>query len=273
MGYDLGDTVTVAVTVRDAAGAPTTPTTAVLSVLLPDGTTVTPAVGAPSSPGEYSVDYVPATAGHYEWRFAATGPTAALNGTFDVTPAFPGLIVGLPEAKRKLRIPAATTQHDEDLRRYCAAATRAVERYLRQVVVRRTVTELVDVPYGARRVFLESAPIISVTSITRVDAAGSWSPSVVRVDPDGWFDIIGGGPSICGLVEVVLVAGYQQIPDEILQAAEYIVQHLFEVQQQSGLGRSTNPFGSDTDATPSGLGYAIPNRAVELLGPPPEWAR
>jgi hypothetical protein len=54
------------------------------------------------------------------------------------------------------------------------------------------------------------------------------------------------------------------IPAEFQLAALIIAAHLWETQQRSHL--SGGPSYDEQNVTPSGLGYAIPNRAVELLG-------
>lgn len=75
-------------TVKDEAGNPTDPATLALTVLRPDGATDGPfnlGVLTRVSTGLYTYAYSPALAGHYDYRWVATGPGAAGENTFDVT--------------------------------------------------------------------------------------------------------------------------------------------------------------------------------------------
>jgi hypothetical protein len=67
----------------------------------------------------------------------------------------------------------------------------------------------------------------------------------------------------------VYVAGRSVIPANYTEAAKIIIKHLWSVQQTPGMGSSGafNPFGAaDVSSSIAGAGYAIPNRAAELLG-------
>ena len=74
--YDLGDVVTVGVTVKDSAGVAADATTVVATVTLPDATTATPTV-AHTGTGLYSVAYTPTMAGQHQIRWVATGTNAS----------------------------------------------------------------------------------------------------------------------------------------------------------------------------------------------------
>jgi hypothetical protein len=66
------------------------------------------------------------------------------------------------------------------------------------------------------------------------------------------------------------VAGYQVIPANFIEAAKIILRHLWQTQQTPGFGSrlfsSADDLSSHLTATVSSLGFAIPNRASELLG-------
>jgi hypothetical protein len=266
VSFDLGDTVGIGVTVRDAAGAPTNATTVTLTVTLPDGTTTNPTVANPPAvAGEYGVDYLPTVAGHHTWRLVTTAPSTALVGSFDVWPASSSAIVSLADVKRHLNKSADDTADDEELREYLEAATAVIEEHRGETVVRRTVVE--DMQVGCALVVqLPTSPVQALTSVATVDAATTWDVANLHVSPHGVVTVQS-GPQLQGLVRFTFVAGYTVVPANYTLAAKIIAGHLWETQQQPGLG-PTGPFGTADGQflSPTGRGFAIPNRAVELLG-------
>src|SRR3954468_24475028 len=98
MTYDIADSVPIAWDVRDAAGVLTNASTVALTVTLPDGTTVTPAVPAPSIAGEYRVTYIPALEGRYEWREVTTVPNTAYQDVFVVRGTVSPALISLQDA-------------------------------------------------------------------------------------------------------------------------------------------------------------------------------
>jgi hypothetical protein len=262
---DLGDTVRIAATCRDVAGVPANASTVTLTVTLPDGTTATPAVtNPPAVAGVYSVDYVPTIAGLYRWRYTTTSPAWAETGSFDVDEPLPPGIVSLGDVKRHLNKSADDTSDDEELREFIEAATAVIEEHRAETVVRRTVVEDMQVSC-ALVVQLSMSPVQSLTSVATVDGATTWDVADLHVNPHGVVTVLS-GPPLQGLVRFIVVAGYTVIPANYTLAAKIIVGHLWETQQQPGLGPQ-GPFGADNQfISPTGRGFAIPNRAVELLG-------
>lgn len=264
MAWDLGDVVPLTVTVRDTTGAPVNATTVVLTVTLPDGTTANPAVTNPST-GVYACDYPTTVNGRHTVRWTSTGPAAAYTDAFDVRAADTPYLVSLADAKEQLNITATTS--DEELRVYLEAATGVVERHLGQAVVRRSRTEEHTVPTGDVLV-LNWAPVVSITSLARVDGTYTWSVPTLHVTPTGVVTSpLGLPPS--GALTVTYVAGMPVVPEEYALAARIIVQHLWETQRGAagapragGLGDTLTLSRSGS----SGFGFAIPNRALELLG-------
>jgi hypothetical protein len=263
VAFDLGDVVPLTVDITDANGAAANATTVVLTITLPDGTTVTQSVTNPST-GRYQVDYTPTVAGRHAARWVATGTNAsAYTDAFDVAEATPALIVSLRDAKQQLNLPLATTTHDEELRGFIAAATDAVEFITGPVVVR-SYSERIN---GDRPMLaLSHTPVVSVTSMTPLLSDGTaYLAADMDVDPDSgvvqrltgdWFT---GGPW-----RLTYKAGRSVIPGGVRLAALIIVQHLWRTQrggQSAVRARSQDDY---TEPIP-GLGYSIPNRAMELL--------
>lgn len=281
MSLDIGDLVPLTVTVRDATGNPVNATTVTLTITLPDGTTVTPTVAnPPSSTGVYLYDYPAVQAGHHSLRWTSTGPSAAYSDAFDVSVALPQYLVSLADMKNQLRITG--TSDDEQLRRFIEAATTAVERIRGEAAVKRTVTEEHRFPdwfrglgqvtpnmstatYQRRAMALNVSPVVSLTSVARVDGTMTWDVSLLHVEQvSGVVDVLF-GPAFAGLITVTYVAGYQVIPAEFGLAASFIVEHLWQTRR--GAKGGPRPGGMETSMVP-GIGYAIPNQAIEVLGGP-----
>ncbi|WP_030659724.1 MULTISPECIES: hypothetical protein [Streptomyces] len=270
MPFDLGDTVRLEAACRSAAGTLTTAATAVVTITLPDGTTVTPAVAAPASAGEYLVDYPTVQAGRHAVRWRFTDPASAYTDSFDVREAEPAYILSLADARRHLRYAPGDTGDDEQIREWLETITIGVESFA-GVCCRRTVTETHDLPsHGVPTLVLRRTPVLSLTSLTAVHSGGtSYLPADLDVDgPTGVVRRLDGG-RLYGVLRGVYVAGRTVIPANLSSAARIILQHLWRTQYGASRGLSQVGGGDDylvTEPIP-GFGYAIPNRALQLLEP------
>lgn len=262
--FEVGDTI--ALNWEGQPGA------ASLTVTQPDGTALGPftvTVGA-------SYQFSPTIAGRHLARWATTTGTAqAYTDAFDVADVDPGFIISLADVKTQLNI--SSSSNDDELRMWLGATTDVVEHYVEDVVPR-TYTETHD--GGSFTIVTYHAPIITVTTLTEYIGltafpltlqpyGSSVSPYGFTIDnPAGgvisrrsaasWPFQFQGGP---GSVTVTYRAGRQQIPAAIQAAARIIVQHLWTTR------RGTMPLpaqGGQTMVVP-GLGYAVPNAAVDLL--------
>jgi hypothetical protein len=267
--HDLGDTVVLRYEVRDATGALTTPAATAVTIALPDGTLNTAQSLASSTVGVYELSYVPTQSGRHVVRVTATAPGVAIVDQFDVRPAFPGYLVSVADVKARLNIDATDYSNDEELRGVIEAATLVVERHLRQVVIRRTVAETV-VPSGGVAV-LSFTPVVAVTSAVSLDGLTTWSPAALRVTDAVLWTATGMG--LYGPLTVTYTAGSAIVPANYSGAALEIIAHLWQTQRLSSLG--PRPFGGgygqggEEALGLAAFGFAIPNRAVELLGPRP----
>lgn len=267
MPFDLGDTARLTATCTDPGGTATNATGVTLTITLPDGTTATPAVtNPPTVTGQYSVDYVTTQAGRHLVRWVFTGPACAYTDAMDVRDAAPPLLYSLADAKKHLNIPATSTTQDEELRGFIEATTRCVE-YFTGAVARRTVTEIVH--GGSARMILRQAPVLSVQSITGVNP---WQLDIpvdaLDIDTDtgvlrrtDWL-LFWRGP-----YRVVYTAGRTTMPANVALAGRIILQHLWRTQYGSSRARAAVGGGEDYSVSEPipGLGYAIPNRALQLL--------
>lgn len=261
---DLGSVYQVAVDVRNSAGVLADPGSATLTVTLPDGTTVTPAVTLPpSSTGQLRVDYVTTQVGRHAWRMVTTAPATGYSDVFDVRPAVPTGIVSLADARAQLNMGPAETSDDDELRVFIGAATGAVERALGRVVVRRSVTDRFTISGSATELLLRRVPVLSLTSVVSTDGATTWDTGSLTVDDETGLVSVVSGPAFTGCVDVTYQAGYVVIPDNYRLAGQIIVQHLWETQRGTTGGVQLG--GGDVDMALASRGFAIPRRALELL--------
>jgi hypothetical protein len=263
VAIDLGDLYRCNYTNLTPAGGPATAGTMTLTITLPDGTAATPVVVTATGAGVYTYDYPTVQAGRHSARWLGTGANPGAHvEVFDVRPADVPYIVSLADAKAQLNMTA--TAQDEELRSYLEATTGVVERHLGQAVVRRTFTEEHS---SAGSVVLDWPPVVSLTSMALVDGTYTWDVATLHVSP--WGVVTSPrGVAPYGRVTVAYTAGMAIVPQHYALAARIILQHLWETQRGSSGGARPGGLG-DTFAlktNSSGMGYAIPNRAVELLG-------
>ncbi|MFF2383764.1 head-tail connector protein [Streptomyces sp. NPDC058108] len=252
----------MAVDVADASGAPADPASADLTITLPDGSTVSPAVPTPATTGQVRVDYVTSQAGRHVWRLVTSGPTTAYADVFDVQPEMPVGIVSLADARAQLNMRPSETGDDDELRGFIAAATGAVERALGRVVVRRTIVERHELGRTAE-VLLRRVPVLSLTSAVTADGSKTWDPANLPVDSDTGLLKVASGESLVGDVDFTYVAGEVVIPADYRLAGLIIIEHLWETQR----GTMGVQLGGDNETYSPGRGFAIPRRALELLDP------
>ena len=267
MPFDLADTVRLAADSKDPGGTLTNATGVTLTITLPDGTIVSPAVtNPPTQTGKYTLDYLTAQAGRHLVRWVFTSPASAYTDSFDVREAAPPLVLSLADAKAHLNI-TSTTQ-DEELRGWVESVTGVVEQFVGPVAWR-TVTEDHDyLPVsGAAVLALRMTPVIALSSVAAVLTGGT-SYAVADLDLDGATGIVRrlDGGRLYGPLRVTYTAGRAIIPATITAAARIILQHLWRTQHPSGRPSLGGEDYAVTEPVP-GLGYAIPNRALQLLEP------
>lgn len=285
--FDLGDVVPLTVQIRDSNGNLANAGGITLTIGLPDGSSISPTPSNPTT-GTYQLDYVTTQSGRHSVRWLATGANgSAFTDGFDVRAADPGYIISLADAKATLNMSATNTADDEEMKVYLEAVTRMIEDYRNEAVVRRAVVEKIDTIRGVRSIdqvgngyhslyatqaatqslALSVSPIISVTSVARVDGTYTWNLAQLDVDTDASTVTVLYGPLFYGYVQVNYVAGYPIVPANYTLAARIIFAHLWELQRAPSIGSGDTIFARDADqAIPTPSGFAIPNRAAELLG-------
>jgi hypothetical protein len=264
MPFDLGAIVPLGTTVKDSAGTLANAGSMAVTITLPDATSATVTPVAPTSTGVYAYDYATVQAGRHSVRWVATGVNAgAYTDSFDVRESVPPGILSLADAKKHLN--KTSTTDDDEIRSWVESITAGIEGLCGPVIVR-TVTERHD---GRRVPFicLRHTPILSVTSVVAILTGGT-TYTVADLDIDTETGVVQrkDGGTLTGPLRVTYSAGRRIVPAAISSAARIILQHLWRTQQ--GPGRPQMGTG-DFDVTEpiAGFGYAIPNRALQLLEP------
>lgn len=266
MPYDLGATVRLTAECQDPGGALTTADTATVTVTLPGGSTASPTATEPTpGSGIYQADYVTTASGRHTVRWLFSGPADAYTDTFDVRPFAPPTILSLADAKKHLKLKAGRTERDDEIRGWTESITRGIEGMCGPVIVR-TVEERHEVR-RAGTIALQHVPALEITSVSSLLSTGTaYVVDDLDLDPEtGVVRRLDGG-TLTGLLLFTYTVGRPIVSANIGAAARIIVQHLWRTTQ--GPSRP-QPGTGDYDVTEpiSGFGYAIPNRALQLLEP------
>lgn len=175
-------------------------------------------------------------------------------------------IITLVQAKAQLRIADADTSQDGQLSDFVAGITAAVEGYKGEVVARRTITERLRLT-GRSRFRLWRLPVLDLTSLTSVDDGTTWDVGSFDVDPDSGIVEVLDGSRPKGRVIAVYDAGYDPVPQNYVQGALVILQHVWETQRgpSTAIGGVVGKEEEDAYRTNT---FSIPFKALEWLGKP-----
>lgn len=175
-------------------------------------------------------------------------------------------ILSLDDARTALRLTDNDSTHDDDLLGIYIPATTALVEGITGPIVSRTVTALFD---GGSRNLLLPFSVTAVTSITVSGVALAVGQYVVNL-PAGTVLGVNGSPFDAGLQNVAvtytagIAATQAAVPAAVKLASRIILSHLYQTDQQ-GFRPAFN--GPDTGVMSGGIGYALPNRAADLLAP------
>lgn len=270
--YDVGDTITLSATCRDAAGQPANATVATLSVTRPDGIVEAQApANPPASAGLYQHPYVPSQYGRHvvRWTFTGGVPDQAYPDVVNVADSTWPAIVGLGEVKHHLNIDQANTTHDDELRGFILSASEVVESIV-GAVARRTVTET-HTGRGEPVLVLRHTPVLSVASV--VEDGVLLSASEYTVKPSGlltrgtgsWYDHWTPGAA----VDVTYTPGRLAVPWAVLDGTKELIR--INWRPQTGGNGSVFDQGRGDDYGQRGepgeirLGFFIPNTVMQRL--------
>lgn len=277
MTYDLGGVAVLSFTATDTAGAAANATSCTITITQPDGTVVGPTT-LTGTAGVYSYNFVTTQSGRHTYRFVATGTpgpgvgVGALDDVFDVYQSTPTTLVSLADSKTLLRIPAAVTTFDNDLRFFNESTAAFIDKFCGPMVPRQ-VTERHTA--GAKTLMLRQVPVYQpaanpypIQAITPVLTYGVPYPdlSLLSVDKKtGEIIHTIGLPFFYGQYDITYWAGRSYIGAHVLLAAQVILKHLWAMERGGSRPNQVTPGAADDMGQL--WGFAIPNRALELLEP------
>lgn len=278
MTYDLGGVAVLSWTATDTAGAPANGATCAITITLPDGTSDGPHALVGTA-GVYSYVFQTTQSGRHSYAFVATGTpgpgvgVGAYRDVFDVYLASPTTLMSLADTKELLRVPAGVTEFDADLRFFLEGVTAVIDHYCGPMVPRQ-VTER-HRTQGGRTLMLRNPPVYQpvgqahqLVSITPVYTWGVPYPdlSQLSVDPvSGEVTNTIGLPFFYGEYDIVYWAGRAYVRPNVLLGAQVILKHLWAMERNSGRLSGFTPSAADDVSVL--FGFAIPNRALEMLQP------
>lgn len=178
----------------------------------------------------------------------------------------------LAEAKEGLNMSAST--NDTELAGWLTAATELVESVVGPVVAR-SVTELHEAT-SAGALYLRQTPVISVEAIVRrYDSSVLWQPADVEVDALSGRLVVNafyegsGAWAGWGGTRITYTAGRAEVPESIRKATIVVLDHLWQTQRGwvSGAPGLRGELPAAQGGAPVPPGYALPNRAMDLLAP------
>jgi hypothetical protein len=279
--YDLGAVALVEYQATDVAGNPAAATSITLTITTPDGSAhlLTPTAGLPpdqtgSATGWYYYEYVTVQAGRHTVSWVASGTPGAGSGvgaqtdSWDVRSATDDMIISLSDMKRRLHIPATVTTYDQDIREYGLAVTGVVEKIAGACIIRQVGPERqraggMFITLDQRPVYQPASQTYPIIAMTPVLTYGLvYDLSLLTVDFDkGIIRHSAGLPFIYGPYDFMYTVGRAAMPDNVILASAMILRHLW------ALETAGNPKGLNTpdDDTTLMYGFAIPNRALEIL--------
>lgn len=265
MTWDAGSVYPATLAITDANNNPVNPSTATLTITLPDQTTTSPAVTLPpATTGLLLVNYASSAAapGLYKFTWATTGPVVTKTDYVSFRTYAAG--ISLQEARDRLGL--KTTVNDEKLRTLIASATREVEKITGTLVPRvftgdwipGTTKDVLRLPHGPA---LTSS---SVTALASVYPNGpSWAASdlVVGTYP-GTVRLANLLPFWYGPWKATYTAGVPEIPEPVAEGIKEVVFDLWS--QMRGMRADVTEAGS-ADMLPMPPFYRLPPRALAAI--------
>jgi hypothetical protein len=272
MRYVAGNEVRLSTLVKDTTGTLVNPTGISLTIRKPDATTQTYSSPTQDAVGTYHQDIPPADTtqlGRYVavWSFTGVGVGATTN-LFDVYDPYEMRVITLDDAKGYGQIPLTDTAIDNELQGFIDTADEQIQKIIGGPILNTSVTERVAVGQNFTSLAVRQRLLVSVTSIT--DRASGVALPLTDIDVDTNSGVIRrnlGLPffSRGGVYDVVYMAGFgTTVLAPFIEAAKIIVGHFWDTQHGPSLRPS---FGGEETVVMPGMGFAIPNRAAELLSP------
>jgi uncharacterized phiE125 gp8 family phage protein len=182
-------------------------------------------------------------------------------------------VLPVADLKIHLNLPDRGTADDDELREVLDAAVEVVENLIGPLGVS-TVTEI-HRGVSSDMLVLRRMPIGELTAVSARYATGVATPlDLVDFELDAATGILRvvTGARFWGTFVVEYTTGRAAMPAAVRLAILIVAAHLWETQRMPGQSRDSLPAGFGgadgiPDATLPSRGFAIPNRAQELLQP------
>lgn len=176
-------------------------------------------------------------------------------------------IVTLEEAATECHIDETDPAIDL-LQAFVDAVGPALEDYMKQVIVQRTIIEDLDL-CGARVFRLTSTPVISLTSLEAIDGSITYDTEQMLVRSGGKVRVLN-GPCPTGCVTATYEAGYETVPANFKRGALVVIQDAWEAQR--GVGTVMPGIADEGDYRRT-IDHLILRKARVFLGTPTTLAR
>jgi len=271
MRYPQGQPVRVSTTIRDLTGTLVNASTLVLNLKKPDGTMVPFNAPTNDSTGLYHQDLLASDLtqlGRHFYDWVATGTGAGVSfGSLDVFDPFEVNVLSLQDAKAATNIPQTVTTYDDELAVMVASIESTIEKLIGGPIITRTIVETTQPEYGRYNIVLRQRPVLSITSVfDNYTQTNMPMPDGYDIDPNS--GVVARNLKLpfllLGTCDVTYTAGLgTSVPPAIGLAARIILQHLWQTQR----GPVFNPSMGGDETVRTLAGFAVPNRALEVLSP------
>ena len=275
--FELGSVYPAALNVYNQDQQPANAAAVALAITLPDQTISTPVVANPPAvTGQYAYPFLTTQPGRHLVNWTTTNPSTAWSDVFDVLEAAPPSLFSLADAKQTLAIDPDYTDDDDELRSKIRAVTSSIEKYMRTVYAYRQVVEPFDRPKMAVPWMLPSSlrltfvPVIKLTGLVTLSPQNTVTTTYDTVN-DMWTDAESGlvhrigGPPFAGRLQATYTAGYQIIPNHILEGGRVLLQAVWETRR--GPGGLNGVIGPE-EMSDFRHFTAMPRKVTDFLGPP-----
>ncbi len=263
-----GQPVRVEIDVRDLNGVLVSPTTIALNLLNPLGVIVSASAPVEGLTGLFHVDLEAeiATLGHYALRWTMTGDGAGVKvDSLDVLDPFATELLSVGDAKSYVQIEASNTAHDAEIEGFIRAMHPIVEFFVGGPIEPRTMIRTVR---AGSMLVLPVAPVLEVVSFNSYGTALTLLDYSLDTELGILRHVNGYGTFPFGDIDVTFIAGRRIIPEALSHASKVIFAHLWETQRGRGASFTASRRAASDDVTSiPGLGYSVPNRAIEMLKP------
>lgn len=261
MALEVGQVYEATLDVRNTAGTLVNPSSVVLTITLPDGTTTTPSVtNPPAVTGHFIYDHPCAVAGLHKFGWVTTSPGTAKTDYVTVRNFIS--LISVQEAKDHLNFRAGQDS-DEELSRFMQASTELVETK-GGYTIRRSFTDRIS--EGVLELVLPRRPVLSVQSVTSVWPGGpTWTTSQLIPDLEAGIIMLNtqNTPFWWGPWNVAYTVGRAVPLEKHLHACKEQLRHLWDTQRGSMPPSLLG--GEEVFTTSTGFSFTVPRRVLEAF--------